>query len=156
SREGSIKAQMYDASGHKIGGEILVNTPNKSYVNTAPTVIGLADGGFAFVWQAQSDNPTHDPNIDDDDSNIQLQIFDKDGHKVGVQIQVNTKGEEYQQAPKITQLTNGYIVVTWEDVEDGDGDHGQIKARIFDTQGHPVGDEFTVNGTAQGEQHSPA
>ena len=38
----------------------------------------------------------------------------------------------------------------------GTGDHGQIKARIFDQQGHPVGDEFTVNDNAAGEQHTPS
>ena len=154
SREGSIKGQMFDANGNKVGAEILVNTKDITYVNTAPTVIGLAGGGFAVTWQGQSDHPNL--STDTDDSNIQLQIFDATGHKVGTQLQVNTKGDEYQQAPKITQLTNGYIVVTWEDVEDGDGDHGQIKARIIDAQGHPVGDEFTVNGTTQGDQHTPS
>src|SRR6478735_6653160 len=154
SREGSIKAQMFDASGHRVGAEILVNAKDITYVNTAPSVIGLANGGFAITWQGQSDHPNL--STDTDDSNIQFQIFDASGHKVGTQLQVNTKGEEYQQAPKLTQLTNGFIVVTWEDVEDGDGDHGQIKARVIDANGNPVGDEFTVNSNADGDQHTPA
>src|SRR6185295_19110314 len=84
------------------------------------------------------------------------QIFDRNGNKVGSEIQVNTKVDEYQQAPKITELTNGYIVVTWEDVEDAPGDGGQIKGQVFDGQGNRVGDEFTINSNMQGEQHSPA
>ena len=50
-----------------------------------------------MTWQAQSDAVG-----DTDNSNIQLQVYNADGSKAGVQIQVNMKGEEYQQAPKIT------------------------------------------------------
>ena len=46
--------------------------------------------------------------------------------------------------------------MTWEDIEDGDGEPGQIKAQVFDGQGHRVGGEFTINGTMQDEQHTPA
>src|SRR6185437_7961508 len=75
TRDGSIKGQRFDANGNKVGGEFLVDTKGSAYVNTAPSVIGLSNGGYAVTWQAQSDNPTHAPNIDDDDSNIQLKVF---------------------------------------------------------------------------------
>ena len=156
TRSGSIVAQRFDNAGNKIGGEILVDTKGMAYVNDVNNVVGLANGGFAVTWQAQSDNSQNNPNVDDDDSNIMLQIFDAAGNKVGTQLQVNTKGEEYQQAPKITELSNGNLVVTWEDIEDGDGEPGQIKAQVVDGQGHKVGGEFTINGTMQGEQHTPA
>jgi cadherin-like protein/cadherin domain-containing protein/hemolysin type calcium-binding protein len=161
ARGGSIKGQRFDASGHKVGAEFLIdNKGANAYVNTAPSVTALSNGGYAVTWQAQVTNPTNNPNVDDDDSNIQLQVFNADGTKASTQIQVNMKGEEYQQAPKITQTDNGFIVVTWEDVEDlnvlPNGDPGQIKARIFDQQGHPVTDEFTVNDNAAGEQHNPS
>jgi hypothetical protein len=155
SREGSIKAQRFDQFGHKVGGETLVDTANRAYVNTAPSVIGLSNGGYAVAWQAQSDS-MNDPKVDGDDSNIQLHIFNADGTQSSAQIQVNQKGEEYQQAPKIVQTSNGLIAVVWEDVEDGDGDHGQIKVRFFNQQGQPVTDEQTVNEFPQGEQHSPS
>ena len=158
SREGSIKSQMFDASGHKVGSEMVVNAANITYVNTAPNIVALANGGYAVTWQGQSDNPRL--STDTDDSNIQMQIFDANGHKVGTQLQVNQEGDEYQQAPKLTELTNGFIVVTWEDVKDlnnePNGDPGQIKGRVIDELGNPVGDEFTINGTATGEQHTPS
>jgi hypothetical protein len=160
-RGGSIKGQRFDANGNKVGSEFLVdNKSANAYVNTVPSVTALSNGGYAVAWQAQVTNPQNNPNVDDDDSNIQLQVFNADGTKASIQIQVNQKGEEYQQAPKIAQTDNGFIVVTWEDVEDLNvvpgGDPGQIKARIFDQQGHPVGGEFTVNDTATGEQHTPS
>ena len=99
TRDGSIKAQRFDADGHKVGGEFLIDTKGIAYVNTAPSVIALSNGGFAVTWQAQSDVG------DTDDFNIQLQVFDADGNKAGVEIQVNMKGDEYQQAPKITEPT---------------------------------------------------
>jgi len=161
ARGGSIKGQRFDANGKKVGSEFLVDNKNaNAYVNTVPSVTALSNGGYAVTWQAQVTNPTNNPNVDDDDSNIQLQVFNADGTKASSQIQVNMKGDEYQQAPKIAQTDNGFIVVTWEDVEDlnvlPNGDPGQIKARIFDQQGHPVGDEFTVNDSATGEQHTPS
>ena len=150
TRSGSIVAQRFDNAGNKIGGEILVDTKGINYVNEFSNVVGLANGGFAVTWQAQSDFG------DTDDSNIQMQIFDAAGNKVGKELQVNTKGAQYQQAPKITELSNGNLVVVWEDVEDGDGDGGQIKAQVVDAQGNKIGSEFLVNSNSQGVQHSPA
>ena len=158
SREGSIKSQMFDANGHKVGSENVVNAANITYVNTAPNIVALANGGYAVTWQGQSDNPRL--STDTDDSNIQVRIFDANGNPVGSQLQANQVGDEYQQAPKITELDNGFLVVTWEDVKDlnnePNGDPGQIKGRIVDEMGNPVGDEFTINGTAAGEQHTPS
>ncbi len=150
TRSGSIVAQRFDNAGNKVGGEILVDTRGINFVNDVNNVVGLANGGFAVTWQAQS-------NVGDfDNSSIQMQIFDANGNKVGTEIQVNTKEDEYQQAPKITELSNGYIVVTWEDVEDAPGDGGQIKGQVFDGEGNRVGDEFTINSNSQNNQHSPA
>jgi hypothetical protein len=92
TRSGSIIAQRFDNAGNKVGGEILVDTKGINFVNDVNSVVGLANGGFAVTWQAQSDNSQNNPNVDDDDSNIMLQIFDAAGNKVGAQLQVNTKG----------------------------------------------------------------
>ena len=71
TRSGSIVAQRFDNAGNKVGGEILVDTRGINFVNDVNNVVGLANGGFAVTWQAQS-------NVgDSDDSSIQMQIFDK-------------------------------------------------------------------------------
>jgi Ca2+-binding RTX toxin-like protein len=49
----SIKAQMFDAVGARIGGEFLVNVQIASG-QYDPTVSGLAGGGFVVTWVDQS------------------------------------------------------------------------------------------------------
>jgi hypothetical protein len=161
TRDGSIIARIFHADG-TVSGEIVVDKANRAYVNTAPNVVALDNGGYAVTWQAQSENPTNNPLIDDDDSNIQMQIFDAHGNKVGDQLQVNQDGNEYQQAPKITELSNHLLLVTWEheiDLNNEPGeDPGQIKGRVVDEMGNPVGPEFTINGPqfSAGDQHGPS
>ena len=43
----SVKAQLFDAAGNKIGGEFLVNTATTD-VQTSPSVAALENGGFAL------------------------------------------------------------------------------------------------------------
>jgi len=49
SSESSIKAQMFDAAGARIGGEFIVNTQTNSYQSN-PSITGLAGGGFVITW----------------------------------------------------------------------------------------------------------
>lgn len=49
----SIKAQIYDAAGNRIGGEFLVNSQTANN-QSAPAITGLANGGFVVSWQDQS------------------------------------------------------------------------------------------------------
>ena len=56
TRSGSIVAQRFDNAGNKVGGEILVDTKGINFVNDVNNVVGLANGGFAVTWQAQSNS----------------------------------------------------------------------------------------------------
>src|SRR4051812_28418214 len=49
----SIKAQMFDAVGTKIGDEFLVNTTTQGD-QFYPTITGLTAGGFVVTWQDDS------------------------------------------------------------------------------------------------------
>ena len=44
-----VKAQMFDASGAKVGSEFLVNTETSGF-QTWPTISSLASGGFVVSW----------------------------------------------------------------------------------------------------------
>jgi hypothetical protein len=48
-----IKAQIFDASGAKVGSEFLINTTTPSY-QLNPTIVGLASGGFVVSWMDSS------------------------------------------------------------------------------------------------------
>ena len=106
----SIKAQLFDASGAKVGNEFLVNT-NWLGFQGDPTITGLTNGGFVITW---TDNSwVHD---DGSFSSIKAQIFNADGAKVGSEFIVNTATAYDQNGPAITSLNDGGFVITWRDL----------------------------------------
>jgi len=160
TRSGSIKAQRFDASGNKVGAELLVDAKGVNFANDVANVTGLANGGFVVAWEASANF-----GADTDDSSIQLQIFDKNGNKVGnnngafgTEIEVNTSATEYQRAPVVTELSNGDIVVAWKDEsqENGDTSDYSVKAQILDPNGNRIGGEFLVNTSTVGGQQMPS
>ena len=140
----SIKAQMFDATGTKIGGEFLVNTKT-GWFQDYPSINGLVGGGFVVTWQDSNEN-FGDPNGDD----IKAQIFDAAGVRLGGEFLVNTKTASNQNSPSITDLANGGFVVTWHDA------NISIKAQMFDASGNKVGGELLVKAWAGGYQETPS
>jgi hypothetical protein len=155
TRSGSIKAQIFNADGSKKGVEFLVDTKGVNFANNVPNVTGLANGGFVVTWEASAN--TVPGQTDNDDSSIQLQVFDANGNKKGVELQINTSGNEYQRAPVIRELSNGDLIVVWKDEseENGDTSGASIKAQLLDPNGNKIGGEFLVNTTTAGNQQFP-
>jgi NAD(P)H-dependent flavin oxidoreductase YrpB (nitropropane dioxygenase family) len=81
----SIKAQIFDAAGAKVGSEFLVNTEAASY-QFKPVIARLADGGFVVSWE---DNGSMLG--DSDYGNIKAQVFGATGAKIGSEFLVNTE-----------------------------------------------------------------
>ncbi len=66
--------------------------------------------------------------------------------KIGSDFQINTQTPDAQQFPDAAVLEDGRFVVTWttkDPLQDGSGD--AIKARLFNADGTPFGNEFLVN-----------
>ena len=83
TRSGSIKAQMFDAAATRSAARLLVDTKGMNFANDVANVTGLANGGFVVAWEASANF-----GADTDNSSIQLQIFDKNGNKVGTERRV--------------------------------------------------------------------
>ncbi|WP_441237400.1 beta strand repeat-containing protein [Bradyrhizobium sp. 930_D9_N1_4] len=147
----SIKAQVFSANGTPVGSETLVNS-STSYSQFAPTVTGLANGGFAITWTDDSGEGG-----DDDGTSIKAQLFAADGSKVGSEFLVNTETGGSQDNAVITGLANGGFVVTWEDLSGtlGDDDATRVKAQVFAADGSKVGGEFLVNTATSSDQLKP-
>ena len=144
----SIKAQVYDASGSKVGGEFLVNT--QTYNSQAESVVtGLPNGGFVITWTDYS-GPLGDSSL----TSIKAQIFDASGAAVGSEFLVNTQTNSYQASPAVSALADGRIVITWTDYSGigRDSSLTSVKAQIFDATGGKVGSEFLVNTQTQDQQ----
>ncbi|MDH4385034.1 MAG: M10 family metallopeptidase C-terminal domain-containing protein [Caulobacter sp.] len=139
----SIKAQMFDAAGAKIGGEFLVNTKT-GWFQDNPSINGLAGGGFVVTWEDSND--FNNPNRDD----IKAQIFNAAGVRLGGEFLVHTQTANDQNSPSITDLANGGFVVTWHDADIS------IKAQMFDASGNKVGGELLVKAWAGGYRETPS
>jgi Ca2+-binding RTX toxin-like protein len=140
-----VKAQLFDAAGAKVGGEILVNSfiAGTQY---SPSVALLASGGFVVTWLSVNtvgDNPGND---------LKGQIFDVAGAKVGGEFLVNTSTDGHQTQPHVTGLTDGSFVVAWRDQSTAEAD---IRAQVFDSTGAKAGFEFVVNSATTGAQTFP-
>jgi Ca2+-binding RTX toxin-like protein len=123
----AIKAQVFTATGAKIGSEILVNTETASD-QFHPQITATSSGGFVVTWQDGSAFG---------EAEIKAQIFAADGTRIDSEILVNTATVQDQQRPQITALPDDGFAVTWEDESQGiggaPGDNGfqAIKAQVF-------------------------
>ncbi len=147
---GSIKAQVFGASGVRVGGEFLVNTQVADY-QREQTITGLNDGGFVVTWLDESTKG------DGSGLSVKAQIFDSSGARIGVEFLVNTQTLDSQFFPTITALVGGGFVVTWNDGSGtlGDSSEISIKAQVFNAAGDRIGEEFLVNTETAGYQYYP-
>jgi hypothetical protein len=148
---GSVKAQVFNSYGVKIGSEFLVNTETASQ-QVPDAITGLANGKFVISWRDHSGTLG-----DTSGSSIKAQIFSADGSKFGSEFLVNTETGVNQDSASIAGLTDGGFVITWTD--DGgtpnDPTSNGIKAQTFSADGAKVGGEFLVNTETTGWQNGP-
>ncbi|MBB4041073.1 Ca2+-binding RTX toxin-like protein [Microvirga flocculans] len=144
----SVRAQVFNADGSKVGGEFLVNTATAS-IQFEPTITTLSDGRFVVAW-------TDDSQSGDDAEGwaVRAQVFNADGSKAGNEFVVNTTTTSYQFAPTITALPDGGFVVAWTDLSNSPDDPflAALRAQVFNADGSKVGDEFLVNTTTKADQ----
>jgi hypothetical protein len=131
-----LTAQIFDASGAKIGGEIAVTT---QIAGVGTAVTSLAGGGFVVAWSELDGSSLNQ--VGDD---VKLQIFDAAGAKIGDVFTANTTNTLDQTDPAVTGLADGSFVVTWETPL-----INEIRGQLFDATGFKVGEEFQVH---QGDQ----
>ena len=142
----SVSAQMFDATGAKVGGEISVNTFSTGDQD-APVIAGLANGGFVIAYESNG--------IDNDGFGIAVQRFDESGARIGTEVVANTQNGGEERSPAITALADGGYVVAWEQYN-ADGSDGVYFHR-FDANGLRYNyDDTQVNTTTIGDQFAPS
>ena len=125
------------------GGEFQANT-RKSNKQENPAIAMDAEGNFVVVWNSY---------LQDGSSNgIFGQRFDSNCNPAGDEFQINSETSGNQREPAVTMDAEGNFVVTWygpgEDKED-------IFARRFNSNGQPLGSEFSVNSYTNDKQLYP-
>ncbi len=139
-----IRLQMFDATGVKVGSEFSANATAAGN-QTLSSVAGLPGGGFIAVWG--------DSNTTSGD--VMVRIFNAAGVG-GSEIQVNTFTTNTQSLGVAAALSNGNIVVTWQDVGGADGSGTSVRGRILDATGAAVTGEFAINTTSTQNQGNPS
>ena len=144
-----VRAQVFDSSGAKLGGEIFVNSQTFES-QTEVAVTNLAGGGFVITWT------TFDPAQDGSGYAIKAQLFDAAGAKLGGEFLVNAATAASQKTPTVAGLSNGDFVIAWRtDDQSADDASGAIKAQVFSATGARIGGEFKVNTAAASLEVEP-
>ncbi|WP_424965863.1 Ig-like domain-containing protein [Dinoroseobacter sp. S375] len=144
----AVKAQVFNAAGAAVGGEILINEFTDGDQDT-PRVTALENGRFAVVWE--QNNPA-----DGDGSGLSVaaRIFEANATPAGGEFQVNTFADGAQAQSDVATLSNGDIIVVWRS-EDQDGFSGGIYGQRFTDQGVAVSGEFRINDFTGNNERDP-
>ncbi|WP_424990889.1 Ig-like domain-containing protein [Fluviibacterium sp. S390] len=145
----AVKAQVYNAAGATVGGEISVNVQTTGWQDTAK-VSALNAGRFVVVWE---ENDV--ANGDGSSTAISARIFDAGGVPETGEIRVNTTTENLQAMPQVATLANGDFVVAWHS-EQQDGSQGGIYYQRYTSTGTPIAGEVRVNDSTSGDQTTPS
>ncbi|GAA4001641.1 cadherin domain-containing protein [Sphingomonas humi] len=98
----AVKAQRFDPSGTKVGGEILVNTAAFGSQNNIDLAT-LADGRFVAVWQYGNSAS----------SDVRIQLFNPDGTKSGGEIFAYKWDSDGTTDGSVTALAGGGFAVSF-------------------------------------------
>lgn len=146
----AIKAQVFDATGAKVGSEILVNTVTAGD-QIDPAIVALSSGGFLVAW---SDNSGQGG--DASGYGIKAQEFTSAGARVGGELLVNTATSGNQTDPVLEVLSGDRVVIAWTDASGTGGDNSgtSIKAQLLAPSAGQINGTAaaeTINGTAGGD-----
>jgi len=142
-----IYARFCAANGSFLTGEILVNTyTNNFQIN--PAVATLADGSVVVVWASSGQDGSM--------QGVFAQRFSATGARLGSEFQVNTWIQYNQRTPAVAALTNGNFVVVWVSELQRTSASVDIYARLFDSSGNAIGNEFPVNTSTTNLCANPA
>jgi VCBS repeat-containing protein len=114
-----INAQIFDANGSKVGGEIIVNTATGGTFSD-PDAARLSNGHVVVIWHQDGEQVA--------------QIFDGNGDKLGGAFQI-AASPNFE--PHVAALAGGGFIATWP------ADNG-LNAQLFDQGGVRIGSAFTI------------
>ena len=146
-----VKARIFGPQGDDPTSELEVNG-SEAGTQYRPAAAALPDGGFMVVWESQGSG-----GLGDEEGRAVLgRRYGSDGSP-GEEFLVNTFTTESQRSPRIASDASGATVVAWTSgaLTGGDGSLQGIRARRFDPDGLPIGDDFAVNTETIGAQLRP-
>ncbi len=140
-----IHARRFNASSTPIGNQFVVNT-SASGTQTDPRIAVDGAGRFMVVWTGR----------DASGFGAFGRMFAADGTPAGNEVALNTHTYLSQHSPAVAGFPGGGFVTVWESYGQEDYDSDGVFAQRFNAAGSPVGAEFRVNTTTEGDQSAPA
>ncbi|WP_441967994.1 calcium-binding protein [Microvirga sp. 2MCAF38] len=125
------------------GSNFLVNTSTEGAQNEV-YVSALGNGTFVAVWSN---------NLGTSQS-IKGQMFNADGTRTGGEFTIDAGSSII--SPTLTVLADNRFVVSWYDGDDFVNVGSKIQARLFGSDGQPIGTEFTLNTLPEGRRDAPS
>jgi FG-GAP-like repeat/RTX calcium-binding nonapeptide repeat (4 copies) len=130
-----LHARIYSNDGIPTTGEMTIDGVGD---NSSPALVGLKNGLWAIAYQDTS-WPSDNGSL-----GITLNILTPHGSPafLGGPIHVNTGNSVSDSMPAITELDNGYILVSWS--RSAGNNHYDVYGRIFT----PTGEAISIDGNA--------
>jgi Ca2+-binding RTX toxin-like protein len=131
---GSLSAQIYDATGEKQGNQFTVGP---WYVAEAE-ILGTSDNKFVVVRTQNNEN-----------AGI-LSVYDSDGTELVNNVALS---DVLASEARVIELADGRFLASWWDGRNTEG--ADIYGRYFDATGTLLGDAFKLNQTLLNNQQAP-
>ena len=136
--DGTIKGQMFGATGVRSSNEFLVNLPTPPGPRRQLPAIVEHGSGFVVAWTEQAPGSAATA-----PTQLKLRVFDADTLS-GPEIQVSTAPIEPLIRPAMARLSDGNFFVVWADKRQDQ----RIRAQRFSRDGTRIGPEFRANTVA--------
>jgi serralysin len=124
--------------------ETQVNTTTLAFQGN-PEVAAFSDGRYVVVWNDES-GLGGDASV----SGVKAQIYAANGTAIGAEFLINQQTSESQTVRSLAILSDNRFVVSWTSVTPGVAESSDSRARIFDTNGMALTNEFSVSLTSPG------
>jgi hypothetical protein len=135
-----LRAQIFAPDGVKIGDELTLH--DDYTVGIEPEVEALPDGGFVAVWKGIG--------------TVHARMYDSAGEATTGRLDVSTGGT--LSIPQVAVFADGGFAITWSSETWNGTTYGssEVRLRLYDSAGAPVGGERIVNSSTAGEQTDPS
>ncbi|MEM8877902.1 MAG: DUF5801 repeats-in-toxin domain-containing protein, partial [Pseudomonadota bacterium] len=115
----------------------------------APTLAVLNEEQILAVWTSRN-------TLDQDDTGIFGQILSNDGQRIGNEFKINGFGETRPSNPTIVRLSDGNLLVAWNQEPFGASRFSAVYGQLVTDSGSLVGTQFRLDVTTNGSVSEPA
>lgn len=150
--ESDVFMRFFDQTN--LSGDDYIATSSRAFLNptrlgnqTEPYAVQLSNGNIAVTWMTDQSELSYN------NTELLMMVFDESGRPLTSQVMVNGDIANDQGPGKLVALPDGSFIVAWQTFDlDVDGRGAAIAAQRYDDMGNPIGTNFIVNESAEGDQ----